>query len=85
MHAGDKISLRTAKKLVADGLKSIVVTESDLIGQFLAMDLVDSSTGEVIAEAGEEITEALLAKMDTAGLKAMSTLFIDNICVLRYL
>ena len=39
----------------------------DLIGRYLARDLVDKQSGIVLAEAGDEITEATFA--DAAELK----------------
>ena len=44
-------------------MKSIFVTDSDLLGRFVAEDVVNMSTGEVYAEAGDELTEDMLAKL----------------------
>ena len=37
------------------------------------------TTGEVYADAGDEITEELLAKLEANGTKDISLLFIDNV------
>ena len=37
------------------------------------------STGEVYAEAGDELTEDMLAKLAEAGIKELGVLFIDNV------
>ena len=37
------------------------------------------TTGEVYAEAGDEITEDLLALLEANGTKEISILFIDNV------
>tara|TARA_R110002095_G_scaffold42065_1_gene38557 strand:- start:845 stop:5059 length:4215 start_codon:yes stop_codon:yes gene_type:complete len=85
LKAGEKISPRKAKKLAEDGLKSVLVSEEAIIGQFLSSDIVHPETGEVIADAGEELTEALMVKFEKAGIKGFSVLFIDNITVGSYL
>ena len=36
------------------------MTDEELCGHFLAEDLVNAETGEIYAEAGDEITEKLL-------------------------
>lgn len=81
LASGEKISPRKAKQLAKDGLSSVVISENDLIGQFLATDLMDSVTGEVIAEAGDELNDTILAKLDGTDIEAIETLFIDSITV----
>ncbi|MGB1867601.1 MAG: DNA-directed RNA polymerase subunit beta, partial [Candidatus Puniceispirillaceae bacterium] len=61
------------------GVKSIFVTDNDLLGRFVAEDVVNMSTGEVYAEAGDELTEDMLAKLAEAGIKELGILFIDNV------
>ncbi|MDP4840499.1 MAG: DNA-directed RNA polymerase subunit beta, partial [Alphaproteobacteria bacterium] len=85
LKAGEKFSPRKAKKLAEDGLKSILISEESIVGQFLSHDIIHPETGEVIAEAGEELTETLLAKFAKAGINELSVLFIDNINVGSYL
>ncbi len=67
-NVGDKITARVSKKLVGDGLKNIVVHDSCLIGRYCAADIVDLSTGIVLLEAGDEITEENLPS-----IKALKT------------
>ncbi len=85
LKAGEKFSPRKAKKLAEDGLKTILISEESIVGQFLSHDIIHPETGEVMAEAGEELTETLLAKFDKAGIKELFVLFIDNINVGSYL
>ena len=51
---------RTARQLAEKGLKALRATDEDLVGQYIAEDLVNPKTGEIYAEAGDEITEKLL-------------------------
>ena len=50
----------------------IAVPEEFVIGRVLAHNVVDKGTGEVLAGANEEITEALLAKLQGSGRRARS-------------
>ena len=49
-----------ARQLAEKGLKALRMTDEELIGHYIAEDLVDPKTGEIHAEAGEEITEKTL-------------------------
>ncbi|MDR3187344.1 MAG: DNA-directed RNA polymerase subunit beta [Holosporaceae bacterium] len=63
LGAGEKITSRTAKKLKDDGLESMVVFVEDLVGKYNAFDVIDPDNGIVVAEAGDELTENLIAKI----------------------
>ena len=82
---GDKITPRKAKKLVEDGLKDILVSAEQLVGQYLAADLFDAKTGQVTHEAGHEITEEDLAAINEAGIKELPILAIDHLNVGPYI
>jgi DNA-directed RNA polymerase subunit beta len=51
-----------AKQAGGRGSRTCWSTAEDLHGQYLAEDIVDMETGEIYAEAGEEITEKLLER-----------------------
>src|SRR6201993_1641518 len=53
-ETGTKLTPRLAKKLFDEGLKEIRVGREDLLGKYLAVDIVNEETGEIYAEAGEE-------------------------------
>ncbi len=78
VEVGTKISPRVAKKLLEDGLKEIRLSDDALIGRFIAKDLISDNTGEVIASAGEEVTEELLENLSDNGIKTIPTLAVDN-------
>src|ERR671921_862490 len=60
VEAGKKLTARSARQLVENGLKALRATDEDLYGQYIGEDLVNPATGEIYAEAGDEITEKLL-------------------------
>jgi DNA-directed RNA polymerase subunit beta len=82
---GAKMNLRFARKLQTEGLNDILVYEDDLIGRYIANDLINESTGEVYAEAGDEITPALLETLTNAGIETIPTLDIDHVNTGAYL
>ncbi|MGA0234327.1 MAG: DNA-directed RNA polymerase subunit beta [Alphaproteobacteria bacterium] len=76
--AGDKITPRKAKKL-AETVSQLLVSREDLIGRYLAADAFDKKSGLVWAEAGDELSEALLEELLDKGVKAIETLDIDHL------
>ena len=84
-EAGKKLTVRSAQKLVDDGLEYFQVAPQQLIGKFLATAVVEKKTGEIIADAGDEITEELLANITKAKIGEIKTLYIDGVNVGPYI
>ncbi|MBK66576.1 MAG: DNA-directed RNA polymerase subunit beta [Rickettsiales bacterium] len=84
-EAGRKVSPRLSKKLAEDGLKEILVTAENLIGKYLAKEIYDKKTGEVIFEAGHELAEDDMAAIDGLGLEELPLLNIDHFNVGSYI
>src|ERR1700692_3929870 len=59
---------------IAENTKEVLVGRADLLGRFVAEDLVNMETGEIYAEAGEELAEARLAALEDAGVVLLPTL-----------
>ena len=76
--AGDKINQRKIKSLVEDGLKLIEVKEEEIIGKFISEDIINENTGEVYAEAGDEVTEDLIKLFKLNDLHNLNILSIDS-------
>ena len=76
-EAGVKLTNRTARK-IAENTKTVLVGRADLLGRFVAVDLVNEETGEVFADAGEELAEARLAAIEEAGITVLPTLAVDQ-------
>ena len=75
---GKKISAVKARKLAEGGLEDILVPSESLEGKFLAYDVVNPETGEIYAEAGDEITEENLAEIRDADIDELALLDVDN-------
>ena len=61
------------------------MTDQELVGHYIAEDLVNPKTGEIYAEAGEEITEKNLKALNEAGYKELPLLDIDHVNVGAYI
>ncbi|WP_028222173.1 DNA-directed RNA polymerase subunit beta [Paraburkholderia oxyphila] len=57
----------------------ISVPEDYLLGRVLAKNVVDGDTGEVIANANDEITETVLDKLREAKIKDIQTLYTNDL------
>ncbi len=74
-----RINAKHIRTLEAAHTKVISVPEEYLLSRILAKDIVDAQTGEVLASANEEITEALLQKLRAAKIKTIHTLYINDL------
>ncbi|MDB5382849.1 MAG: DNA-directed polymerase subunit beta [Rhodospirillales bacterium] len=73
-----KLTARAAKKIAEAGTTEVLVGRVDLIGRYVAEDLVNPETGEIWAEAGEELGENKLVLLEDAGIDMVPTLAIDQ-------
>ena len=76
-EADTKMTVRSARK-IAEKTKEVLASRADLLGRFVAVDLVNEQTGEIYAEAGEELAEARLAALEDAGITRLPTLAVDQ-------
>jgi len=79
VEEGRRITARHIRELENSGVKSLVVPEDYLFGKILAHNIVDKETGELIANANDEITGDLLAKLRDAGVKEFRTLYVNDL------
>src|SRR5471030_636483 len=83
--AGTKISARQAKRLQDNGLKTLLLSPEALIGRYLARDEVNVTTGEIYAEAGDELDITSIATLEELGFTTIDVLDIDHVTVGPYL
>jgi DNA-directed RNA polymerase subunit beta len=72
-----KLTIRQLRR-IAENTKEVLIGRTDLLGRFVAEDLVNLDTGEIYAEAGEELVEARLAALEDAGVTRLPTLAVDQ-------
>ncbi|AJW43404.1 DNA-directed RNA polymerase subunit beta [Ralstonia mannitolilytica] len=74
-----RINAKHIRDLDAAGTKLISVPEDYLLGRVLAKNIVDPDTGEVLANANDELTEAVLEKLRDADVKEIQTLYTNDL------
>ncbi len=74
---GTKISKVLAKRAYENGLRNVKLDEADIIGAFVASDVVDLRTGIVLSEAGEAVTQEFLEKIKELDINSIKLLVID--------
>jgi len=74
-----RITVRHVREMEQAGLKQIVVPEDFFIGRALATNVVDTQTGEIIANANDEITDAVLAKLREANVSSVQTIYTNDL------
>jgi len=73
-----KIREATVKELLKAGKNEIPVSTAEIEGAWVAQDVIDTETGEVLAEANQELTTAMLAKIMEAGIRLIHVFFPDR-------
>jgi DNA-directed RNA polymerase subunit beta len=74
-----RITVKHVRDMEQAGLQRIAVPDDFVIGRPLAHNVVDTGTGEVIANANDEITELLLAKLRQAGIPRIQTIYTNDL------
>ncbi len=77
LETGQKITPRIAKKLVANGLKRVIVRGESLLGAYIGKEIIDPTSGEVLIKVGEQITKDILQGLVSADVKNISILKIS--------
>ncbi|PIB93793.1 DNA-directed RNA polymerase subunit beta [Caulobacter sp. FWC2] len=83
--AGTKITARQAKKFADGGLKTLLLAPEALTGRYLARDAVNFSTGEIYAEAGDELDVTSIQALADQGFDTIDVLDIDHVTVGAYM
>lgn len=76
---GTRITARTIKKMAEAGVSSIDVPVEFLLGKVMAKNVVDTSSGELIAAANSVITQDILDKINELGKLQFEVLYIDEL------
>jgi DNA-directed RNA polymerase subunit beta len=79
LKKGRPITLAAWRKLIRAGVEEIPVDPSAIIGLYLAQDLIDPDSGEVLAQAADEITAELLDKIRMAKVEDIECLHTQGL------
>src|SRR5512145_266258 len=74
-----RITVKHIRDMEAANVKRISAPEEFLLGRTLAHNVINPDTGEIIANANDEITETLLAKLRETKVGKIQTLFTNDL------
>ena len=77
--SGKRITVRHIREIQEAGIDKLAVGDDFLIGRVLSHNVVDKDSGEIIANANDEITETLLGKLQAAGITKIHTLYTNDL------
>jgi len=79
VEAERRITVRHIRDIQKAGITDIDVPRSFIVGKVLARDIINKTTGEVLAEANAEITEDMLNKLAAAKVGVIETIFANDL------
>jgi len=75
---GRKLGQKLLRQLQESKFETIAFPDDNLVGRVVAHDVVDESTGEVLIQCNESITEDHLVVLRAHGIAAVDLLFMDG-------
>ena len=79
VEAGRRITARHVRELEKAKLKYLTVPDTFLIGRSLTQDIVDKTSGELLAVANDTITAELIEKLTAAGIAEIKTIYTNDL------
>ncbi len=79
VEAGKRITARHVKQLEASGISALAVPDEYLIGRILSHDVIDATTGELLASANSEVNEDRIIAFRKAGIESVGTLWVNDL------
>ena len=77
-HSGRKVTTAVMKEIQKHRITEIEADTTDLEGAFVAADVIDVNTGEILLEANTELTADKLSKMMEAGVAELHLFFPER-------
>jgi DNA-directed RNA polymerase subunit beta len=75
---GKKITSSLMKEIQKAKIQQVEVAPNDLEGAYVAADVVDMSTGEVMVDANTELTTTMIGKLIEAGIDSFEVFFPER-------
>ncbi|QSA96346.1 DNA-directed RNA polymerase subunit beta [Methylococcus sp. EFPC2] len=79
VEKAQRITARHIRLLEKGGVTQMEVPRDYLHGKILAHNVIDTTTGELVAKVNDEITDDLVGKMIAAGVSKIETLFVNDL------
>jgi len=74
-----RITVKHVREMQEAKLTKINVPQDYLLGRVLAQAVIDTESGEIVANANDELTEELLAKLVDAGVTKIQTIYTNDL------
>src|SRR5438094_6505226 len=75
----NRITVKHIRDMEAAGMKRMAVPDEFVISRTLAHNVINKESGEILANANDEITEPLLAKLAEAGIETIKTVYTNDL------
>lgn len=79
IEEGRRITAKHVRQLDKAGVTEIEVPRDYLYGKILGHNVIDTSTGELLANVNDELSENLLQKLIDAGVAEINTLYVNDL------
>jgi DNA-directed RNA polymerase subunit beta len=79
VEAGRRITVRHVRQIEKAGIKTLEVPVEYLLNKFLAKDLIDTETGELVCKANDELTEENIEKILESSVDVLELLYTNDI------
>jgi len=79
VEEGRRITAKHIREMNKVGLTEVDVPREYLIGKILGHNLIDQSTGELVANVNDEITEQIIDRCLESGVSEINTLFVNDL------
>jgi DNA-directed RNA polymerase subunit beta len=74
-----RITVKHIREMAEAGIKKILVPDEFIMGRVIAHNIISPETGEILANANDEVTEDLLNKLVIAGVEQAQTLYVNDL------
>jgi DNA-directed RNA polymerase subunit beta len=74
-----RITVKHIRDMEKAGVSKIAVPQDFILGRAIGTNIVDKETGEIVANANDEITESLLEKLIEAKVGQINTLYSNDL------
>ncbi len=78
MPQGRKITESLYKEILKQKIEQVEIDVNDMQGAFVAADVIDMETGEVLIEANQELTAPTVSKLREAGIDKFEVFFPER-------
>jgi DNA-directed RNA polymerase subunit beta len=79
VEEGRRITAKHIREMIKSDLTEVEVPKEYLVGKILGNNLVDPSTGELVASVNDELTVAIIDRCIENGIAELNTLFVNDL------